>query len=143
LDRHAVGLGVTAFVSVNIERHRDVEATRFREAVAAMPEVVSCYITSGEHDFLLQVEVADLDAYRDFTLRKLLRKPGVRSVNSSFVIDISKDFVALPLAPRGLRTMLPPVSQGVACGPSCSRRALPSPRRLAPGRWVTPLLPSG
>ena len=97
LNRQRVGLGVTAFVSVNIERHRDALATKFREAVLAMPEVVSCYITSGEHDFLLHVIVADLDAYRAFTLKKLMRTAGVKSVHSSFVIDVVKDDVPLPL----------------------------------------------
>ena len=97
LSRSRVGLGVTAFVSVNIERHRDTDATRFREAVLAMPEVVACYITSGEHDFLLEVTVADLDAYRAFALKKLLRSIGVKSVHSSFVIDTVKDDVPVPL----------------------------------------------
>jgi Lrp/AsnC family leucine-responsive transcriptional regulator len=97
LSRQRVGLGVTAFVSVDIERHRDLDASKFREAVLGMPEVVSCYITSGEHDFLLQVIVPDLDAYRDFALRKLMRSAGIKSVHSSFVIDVVKDDVPMAL----------------------------------------------
>jgi Lrp/AsnC family transcriptional regulator, leucine-responsive regulatory protein len=97
LNRQRVGLGVTAFVSVNIERHRDTDAAKFREAVLAMPEVVACYITSGEADFLLQVTVADLDAYRVFALKKIMHSVGVKSVHSSFVIDVVKDNVPMPL----------------------------------------------
>jgi len=97
LDRRRLGLGLMAFVSVNIERHRDVDATKFRQAVLAMPEVVSCYITSGDHDFLLQVVVTDLDAYRRFTLETLMRTPGVKSVYSSFVIDTIKEDVPVPI----------------------------------------------
>ena len=99
LNRRRVGLGLMAFVSVNIERHRDVDASKFRQAVLAMTEVVSCYITSGEHDFLLQVLVTDLEAYRHFTLETLMRAPGVKSVHSSFVIDVVKDDSPVPLAP--------------------------------------------
>jgi Lrp/AsnC family leucine-responsive transcriptional regulator len=99
LNREKVGLGIIAFTSVNIERHRDVDASRFREAMLAMPDVVSCYITSGEHDFLLQVVVADLAAYRSFTLDRLMHVPGVKSVHSSFVIDVIKEGAPVPVVP--------------------------------------------
>jgi Lrp/AsnC family transcriptional regulator, leucine-responsive regulatory protein len=97
LSRQRVGLGLMVFVSMKIERHRDAEANEFMKAVQALPEVVSCYIISGEHDFLLQVVVPDLAAYRQFTLEKLLRLPGVRDMQSSFAIDTVKENAPLPL----------------------------------------------
>jgi len=97
LDRKKIGLGMTAFVAVNIELHRDVEAAQFREALMRFPEVVSCYITSGEFDFLLQVVTPDLDAYRVFSLEKLMKVPGVKAIHSSFVIDTVKEGAPFPL----------------------------------------------
>jgi Lrp/AsnC family transcriptional regulator, leucine-responsive regulatory protein len=98
LDLKKIGLGMTVFVAVNIERHRDVEAVQFREAVLAFPEVISCYITSGDYDFLLHVVTPDLDRYREFSLEKLIRLQGVKSIHSSFVIDTIKDAAPFPLA---------------------------------------------
>jgi Lrp/AsnC family transcriptional regulator, leucine-responsive regulatory protein len=97
LNRQALGLGLMVFVAVNIERHTDREARAFRQAVAALPEVIACYITSGEHDFLLQVVVEDLDAYRRFTLDTLIKIDGVKDIRSSFAIDVVKENGALPL----------------------------------------------
>lgn len=101
LNRQKVGLGLTAFISVNMERNRDLDALKFREAVMLMPEVISCYITSGDHDFLLQVVVADLAEYRRFALDTLPKVPGVKGIHSSFAIDIVKENVPLPLKSFG------------------------------------------
>lgn len=68
LNRMKVGLGLTVFISVAMERHRESDASKFRAAVMSMPEVISCYITSGAHDFLLQVVVPGLAEYRHFAL---------------------------------------------------------------------------
>jgi Lrp/AsnC family leucine-responsive transcriptional regulator len=62
-----------------------------------MAEVIACYITSGEHDFLLRVVVPDLSAYRRFVLDKLLKLPQVKDIYSSFVIDTIKEDAPLPL----------------------------------------------
>ena len=53
LDRDEVGLGMMVFVGVKVERHNDTEANAFREAVTALPEVISAFLVSGESDFLL------------------------------------------------------------------------------------------
>ncbi len=60
LNRERVGLGLTVFVAVNIHDHADKHAEDFKRAVRAMPEVVACHVTSGDHDFLLQVVAPDL-----------------------------------------------------------------------------------
>jgi Lrp/AsnC family transcriptional regulator, leucine-responsive regulatory protein len=98
INRERVGLGVMAFVRVNIERHRETDADRFMKQVGSLKEVISVYITSGESDFLLQVVVADLDEYRKFALEKLIRISGVKDITSSFVIGTVKEVKSLPLA---------------------------------------------
>ena len=91
LNREKIGLGVVAFVRVNIERHNDTDTNAFMREVSKLPEVIACYITSGESDFLLHVVVKDLVAYRLFAVEKLTRVPGIRDMRSSFVIGTVKE----------------------------------------------------
>ena len=97
LNRVKVGLGITAFVGVTIEKHAEADANVFIAAIRAMDEVVACHITSGDHDFLLEVVVPDLQAFRDFTLERLMKTPGIQLVRSSFAIDALKTAGQLPL----------------------------------------------
>jgi len=100
LDRGGVGLGLTVFVGVKVERHHEAEANAFREAVVALPEVVSAHLVSGESDFLLQVVVANLAAYERFLTGTLLRLPGVSDIRSNFAIQTVKEHGPLPLTRR-------------------------------------------
>ena len=97
LDRRRIGLALTVFVGVKVERHRDEEATAFQQAMRAVPEVIACHLISGEHDFLLEVAVASLEAYEDFLLGTLLKLPGVSDVRSNFAIRMVKPPGPLPL----------------------------------------------
>ena len=97
LDRRKLGLGVLAYVEVQLDRHNDAAVEAFREAVVRAPEVVACHMMTGAFDYLLTVVAPDLDAYAEFTIRRLLKLPGVKDVRSSFVLDTLKDSTALPL----------------------------------------------
>lgn len=97
LEAEAVGLGLTVFVGVKVERHHEVEAERFQTAVSALPEVISAFLVSGEADFLLHVVVPDLRGYERFLTEVLLRLPGVRDIRSNFAIKAVKQQGALPL----------------------------------------------
>lgn len=97
LDRKGVGLGLTVFVGIKVERHHDVTASAFREAVRERPEVITCHLVSGDADFLLQVVVPDLAAYERFLLDALLKMPGVSDIRSNFAIQTVKSGAPLPL----------------------------------------------
>jgi Lrp/AsnC family leucine-responsive transcriptional regulator len=97
IDRQKVGLDLTAFIAVRLQRHGEKEVARFRRAIEGLSEITACYITSGEHDFLLQVVVPDLSAYRQFVLERLTAISEVRDIHSSFVIETLKDGAPLPL----------------------------------------------
>jgi Lrp/AsnC family leucine-responsive transcriptional regulator len=97
LEAEAVGLGLTVFVGVKVERHHEVEAENFRLAVLALPEVISAFLVSGESDFLLHVVVPDLRDYERFLTESLLRLPGVRDIRSNFAIKTIKPPGGLPL----------------------------------------------
>ena len=97
LNRSGIGLGLTVFVSVKVERHHDKDAAAFRAAVQDLPEVVSCHLVSGEADFLLQIVVPDLAAYERLLLGALLKLPGVNDIRSNFAIQTVKEQGSLPL----------------------------------------------
>lgn len=97
LDREKLGLGLTVFVDIKVERHREKEAEAFRNAVSVLPEVVMAHLVSGESDFLLQVVVPDLRAYETFLTGTLLKLPGVRDIRSNFAIQTVKPQSPLPL----------------------------------------------
>ncbi len=97
VDPTAVGLGLSAFVRVQLERHDSASVERFVQAVNAWNEVVACHALSGDMDYLLHVFVADLDHFSAFLLDKLLNASGVADVNSSVVLRTVKRSRSLPL----------------------------------------------
>lgn len=97
LDRDQVGLGLTVFVGIKVERHHEEQAEAFRRAVVDLPEVISVHLVSGESDFLLQVVVPDLRAYEHFLTSTLLKLPGVSDIRSNFAISTLKESAPLPL----------------------------------------------
>ena len=100
VDRRRLGLGMTIFVGVKVDGHRDINANAFQEVVRKLPEVVACHMVSGEADFLLEVVVADLMAYDEFLSRTLLAMPMVRDIRSNFAIRTVKSDGALPVSGR-------------------------------------------
>src|SRR5579863_2897383 len=98
LDRKRLGFGVEAFVQVSLERHQDRFDKAFRKAVLSHPEIVGCYVMTGEMDYLLHVVARDLEAYGRFTLDVLLKMPGVKDSKSSLALEVVKDSTALPLS---------------------------------------------
>jgi Lrp/AsnC family leucine-responsive transcriptional regulator len=97
LDPRSVGLGLQAFVRIQLEKHDSRSIERFRQYVARWREVVACFALTGELDYLLHVYVADLDDFSRF-LNKVLNAGVVADVNSSFVLQTVKEARALPLA---------------------------------------------
>lgn len=97
VDPAAIGLGLTAYASVKLEKKGRFSVDQFARAVHAWSEVVSCYAMTGEIDWLLRVQVADLDHYSRFVMDKLLKQPAVIDVKSNFVLDRVKETTALPL----------------------------------------------
>ena len=97
IDQKKLGLDITAYIQVNLERHSDELVAQFESAVLREPEVVACYVMSGAFDFLLKVVTRDLEAYADFAMRRLLKVPGVKDIASSFVLEVVKAPGRLPL----------------------------------------------
>lgn len=97
IDQSRIGLPVSVFVSVKLERQRSEELDRFAKAIALWPEIVECYLMTGQRDYLLRVVAADLAAYERFLRDKLTRLEGVASIESSFALGQVKFSNKLPL----------------------------------------------
>lgn len=97
VDQERVGLPVSVFVSIKLERQREEALETFEEAVRRCPEVMECYLMTGTRDYLLRVVVEDLSAYERFLKQTLTRVEGVASIESSFALAQVKHANALPL----------------------------------------------
>jgi Lrp/AsnC family leucine-responsive transcriptional regulator len=96
-----VGLGLTAYLNVRLEKHSEVHKRNpmdlFRASVQAWPEVVECAALTGEMDYLLRVVVQDMAHYSRFIMDTLLKHPSVEDCKTSFVLDRVKNTTAIPV----------------------------------------------
>lgn len=97
VDQKAVGLPVSVFISIKLERQRSHELDAFGAAISRWPEVMECYLMTGQFDFLLRLVCADLGAYEQFLREKLTQVEGVASIESSFSLGQVKYSRVLPL----------------------------------------------
>ncbi|MCS3601137.1 DNA-binding Lrp family transcriptional regulator [Buttiauxella sp. BIGb0471] len=97
INRRKIGLAVMVFVRVTIDSHSESEAKKFEEEVAALEDVVACYSIGGDADFLLQVVARDLDSYADFAMSVVRRLPGIKEMQSMFVLKEIKPLVSYPI----------------------------------------------
>ncbi|MDE2364464.1 MAG: Lrp/AsnC family transcriptional regulator [Hyphomicrobiales bacterium] len=103
VDQARVGLSISVFASVKLERQREEELDRFSDAVRRWQEVVDCYLMTGQRDYLLRIVVPDLESYERFLKDKLTRLKGVASIESSFALGQIKRSNALPIEPDAVR----------------------------------------
>ena len=98
LDPSRVGLGLLAVVQVKLIEHSDDAVNRFESEMAGLEEVTHCFAMTGAFDFLLQVYAKDLDSLSNVVLKKLLRIPNLRDLQSSVVLETVKRTTLLPLS---------------------------------------------
>lgn len=104
LDALRVGLKVSVFIQVTLERQVETALERFESAIRARPEVMECYLMTGDADYLIRVVVADIQLLEEFILKFLTKLPGVGNIKSSFALKQVKYQTALPLpVPKGAR----------------------------------------
>ncbi len=99
VDPEKVGLGLSAFVFVRTSAHDPGWLKRFRDAVAAFPEIVGVYRTSGDLDYVLRIRVADVKSY-DRLYQRLIAKVPLADVSASFVMEDIKETTAVPVEIR-------------------------------------------
>ena len=87
VNRRKVGLVVTAFVEVTMERQSDKATQAFLQRVRAEPHILDCHAMSGSYDYLMKVVAKDMDHFSDLCMKRILKFPGVSNVQSSFSLD--------------------------------------------------------
>ena len=97
LDPLQVGLGLLAYVTVKLEKRGKMPVDQFTRAVESWPEVIACYSMTGDMDYLMRVQVENLQRYSRFVMDKLLKQPGVIDIRTNFVLERVKETSALPL----------------------------------------------
>lgn len=101
LDPLRLGLTVSVFIQVSLEKQVRDALDVFESSVLARDEVMECYLMTGDADYLLRVVVPDVQSLERFIVDHLARIPGVASIKSSFALKQVKYKTALPLPARG------------------------------------------
>jgi Lrp/AsnC family leucine-responsive transcriptional regulator len=97
LNPARIGLAVLAMVQVKLTEHTDETVATFEREIAQMDEVTKCFAMTGAYDFILEVYGKDLDALSNVVLKKLIRVPNVRDMQSSVVLATVKRSTRIPL----------------------------------------------
>ena len=97
LDRRQLGLQVTAFVQVSLEKQDDRKQRAFLARVEAEEHIVECHAMSGSHDYLLKVLARSMDHFAELSMQRILKFPGVKSIESNFSLVEIKESSGLPV----------------------------------------------
>lgn len=97
VNQARVGLPGNVFVSITLNRQEQGDLAAFEEAVARVPEVMECYLMTGQQDYLLRVVVSDPADFERLHSQHLTRLPGVARVHSSFALRMVRKGAELPI----------------------------------------------
>lgn len=97
LNAEQCGLSIVAFAHISLDNHHAETVEAFDAAIQQADQVLECYMTSGEYDYMLKVLVADMAAYERFFSETLMQVPGIRNVSTSFSLRHKKLTTAIPL----------------------------------------------
>jgi Lrp/AsnC family transcriptional regulator, leucine-responsive regulatory protein len=97
LNPERLGLGASVFIQVSLEKKDESTLQRFEQSIAKCPEVLECYLMTGDSDYLLRVVVPDVASFERFLVNHLTKLRGIASIRSSFSLKQVKYTTALPL----------------------------------------------
>lgn len=87
VDRKKLGYPIMAFVQITLNTQVDSALEIVEQAVRERPEIINCYLVTGDCDYMLQVVVKDLDGYADFMRSHLTKISAIRNIKSSFALE--------------------------------------------------------
>ena len=97
INQQRAGCPVNVFVNITLDRQDEVDLRKFEEAVRKIPEVMECYLMTGDYDYTLRVVVADTADYERIHSKNLTRLPGVARIHSSFALRTVQKSKELPI----------------------------------------------
>ena len=102
-DPQKLGMGVTAFVSLSIDRDKFAEVRSFEKSICRFAQVLECYTISGDFDYMLKVVARDLKDLSQFLTDGLMQIPGVAGVRSLICLEEIKPLSPIPVAGEAKR----------------------------------------
>jgi len=97
INQRTAGFPVNVFVNITLDRQQQAGLDAFETAVRKVPEIMECYLMTGDYDYLLRVVVADLADFERIHAQHLTRLPNVTRVHSSFAVRTVRRSKVLPL----------------------------------------------
>jgi Lrp/AsnC family leucine-responsive transcriptional regulator len=97
VDPIKVGNGIMVLCNVRLKHHSKEFSRQFTSVIAGIDEVVECFNTSGEYDYMLKIYARDMRHYQDFILGTLGDLDCIGSLHSIFVIGEVKNTLAVPI----------------------------------------------
>jgi DNA-binding Lrp family transcriptional regulator len=102
LNPELLGLRINVFIQVRLEKQVEHALSRFEQAIAERPEVMECYLMTGDADYLLRVVMPDMQTLERFIVDHLTKIPGISNIRSSLALKQVQYKTALPLPTSGL-----------------------------------------
>ena len=97
LNARKLGLKVNVFIQISLDKQRKAALDVFEREIAVLPEIMECYLMSGDADYLVRALVEDVDALERLIVERITRIPGVASIRSSFALKQELYTTAVPL----------------------------------------------
>lgn len=98
LDQRQLGLQVTAFVQVSLNKKNEEETIGFLKMVENEGHITECHAMSGSYDYLLKVVTQSMDHFSDLSMQQILKYPGVQDIESHFSLKENKLSGILPIS---------------------------------------------
>jgi Lrp/AsnC family leucine-responsive transcriptional regulator len=95
VNKDKVNKDFVAFCNIKLVKHSQDYVMKFEREIKRLSEVVECYHISGDYDYLLKVLVEDMEAYREFMVKKLTSIDHIGSTHSTFMINEVKHTTAI------------------------------------------------
>src|SRR4051812_7990193 len=135
VDQNALNVGVTVFVQVTLDLQVEGRLEIFESAIMNRPEVLECYLMTGDADYLVRVVVPDVPAYERFLRDTLTRIESAAGIKSSFALEQVKYFTGLPLNQfKSARVVQRPEGAGKPKPPDSRARPVRTSRKRAATR---------
>lgn len=97
LNQRLIGLQVTSFVLVSLEKHDESKRITFLKEVEEQEYIIECHATTGSYDYLMKVVATSMDHFSDLCMNKILKFAGVMNIESQFSLKVIKASSVLPV----------------------------------------------
>ncbi len=94
IDEVALGYAMSVFVSVKLDKQIEAALQSFEQAILQFPEVVDCWLMTGNRDYLLRIAITGLKEFEELMIERLVKIDGVASIESSIPIRRVKSGVS-------------------------------------------------